>query len=1023
MKKMISLIVTFAMLLTVAGVGIIPSYAEDSVAIPGTDISYRINNKSKTLEFTGAGVIPDYNLSYNEDGNFDKEHTYPWYGMAYTSIDFSEGITGIGNYAFSNSANLESVTIPDTITSIGKGAFRGCENLQSVNISDEVTVINELTFDGCFGLKNVVFPDKLTEIKEKAFYNCNNEDFTSIELPSALVSIGEYAFSACGLESLICPENLETIGKNAFSACSSLKEIKFNDKLTSIGVNAFKSTGIEKIEFPESLTAISNQVCGECKNLRQVILPNSIVKIDTRAFYKCPELKEIEIPFSVVIIGDKALGYTSTSAKVENFKIKGYDDETAAKTYADENEFTYESLGKAYEGTCGESVSWSFNKENGVLAISGTGAMENYTAETPAVYNKFAKLTKSIVIGDEITAVGDYAFFGFNDATFSLTDCKALSAIGKKAFYNMSTSVFIPSGVTSIGESGIGKFDETGKADESFTITGENFSYAKKYALENGFNFIVEDGSVPNEGACGEKATWKYDKEDCSLTISGEGAMNDYSSDKLPEYVYHVISKINIEPGITSIGAYAFFGADAVNEIYLNPSITSIGEKSIGYKFDLENEAVKIDGMKIHGYNKTEAEKYASDNEFEFVSKGDYIGVSGTLGETAQWKYDERTKALTVYGTGETTTFTKESLPVFANYNIEKIVIEEGITKIGDCGLLGINSVKEITVAYSVEAFGENSLGYTVNEENEIIKLDGIVFKVYDSSFAEVYAKEKEFTVESLGKFGVYTGKCGETVEWTFDSETSSLELSGTGETFDYTLDSLPDFSEYEIEEITVENGITSLGNNIFVLTKGGYDRVVCSDTITKIGENAIGFTRGVEEIEESSKFITNNMTDVVIEGFLVTPVYRYAKTNNIKFVALDEDRIDFDFTSLPVRIDHNSKNVFVYSEELDAEKVTEDCSVAVKSFTFKTGEKLILTADEKDYEYTVIIVADVNMDNKIDSTDALNILMYTVGSSQIEGNSALCADVNNDGKINSTDALNILQITVELLKLEDLNK
>lgn len=53
----------------------------------------------------------------------------------------------------------------------------------------------------------------------------------------------------------------------------------------------------------------------------------------------------------------------------------------------------------------------------------------------------------------------------------------------------------------------------------------------------------------------------------------------------------------------------------------------------------------------------------------------------------------------------------------------------------------------------------------------------------------------------------------------------------------------------------------------------------------------------------------------------------------------------------------------------------------------------------------------DINKDDKVNSTDALIILKYSVGK-DVEF-CAPAADVNNDGYINSTDALYILQMAV----------
>lgn len=59
-----------------------------------------------------------------------------------TSVTISDGVTNIGNFAFSNCEGLPSVTIPNSVTSIGSGAFVGCFELTSVTFEgkDRATV-------------------------------------------------------------------------------------------------------------------------------------------------------------------------------------------------------------------------------------------------------------------------------------------------------------------------------------------------------------------------------------------------------------------------------------------------------------------------------------------------------------------------------------------------------------------------------------------------------------------------------------------------------------------------------------------------------------------------------------------------------------------------------------------------------------------------------------------------------------------------------------------------------------------
>ena len=49
-----------------------------------------------------------------------------------TDLVIPEGITSIGNSAFSGCSSLESITIPEEITSIGDFAFEGCSKLNYI---------------------------------------------------------------------------------------------------------------------------------------------------------------------------------------------------------------------------------------------------------------------------------------------------------------------------------------------------------------------------------------------------------------------------------------------------------------------------------------------------------------------------------------------------------------------------------------------------------------------------------------------------------------------------------------------------------------------------------------------------------------------------------------------------------------------------------------------------------------------------------------------------------------------------
>ena len=77
-------------------------------------------------------------------------------------------------------------------------------------------------------------------------------------------------------------------------------------------------------------------------------------------------------------------------------------------------------------------------------------------------------------------------------------------------------------------------------------------------------------------GVCGKDLTWMLD-EDGSLTISGEGEMDDYFIYEAA-WFYEIVEKIIIRHGVTSIGDSAFIGCSSLTSVTIPEGVTSIGD-------------------------------------------------------------------------------------------------------------------------------------------------------------------------------------------------------------------------------------------------------------------------------------------------------------------------------------------------------------------------------------------------------------------------------------------------------------
>ena len=141
-----------------------------------------------------------------------------------------EGVTSIGDYAFSGCTGLTSVTIPDSVTSIGDYAFHECADLTSVTIGNSVTSVGEGAFSGCTGLTSTSIGNGVTSIGNWAFAYC--ADLTNVTIPDGVMSIGLGTFYGCtGLTSVTIPESVTAIGEGTFDGCDMLKMRVYKDSV------------------------------------------------------------------------------------------------------------------------------------------------------------------------------------------------------------------------------------------------------------------------------------------------------------------------------------------------------------------------------------------------------------------------------------------------------------------------------------------------------------------------------------------------------------------------------------------------------------------------------------------------------------------------------------------------------------------------------------------------------------------------------------------------------------------------
>ena len=249
----------------------------------------------------------------------------------------------------------------------------------------------------------------------------------------------------------------------------------------------------------------------------------------------------------------------------------------------------------ATSGTCGANATWKL--ENGVLTISGTGAIEDYDGLTAssAHWSGSQDEIQRIVINPGITRIGNYAFWGTNAVSVSIPSSVTSIGIGAFEFNHFYlASVNIPDSVTYIGPGAFSHCYALQRVTLPARLTSiENRTFSDCYSLSS---VTIPDGvDAIGVEAFKECRNLKSLNIPDSVTTIGKGAFDGCKSlvgsitipdgvTDIGDYTFCYCTKldgISIPDGVTSIGKYAFEGC-GLTALTIPDSVTAVGERAFG---------------------------------------------------------------------------------------------------------------------------------------------------------------------------------------------------------------------------------------------------------------------------------------------------------------------------------------------------------------------------------------------------------------------------------------------------------
>ena len=405
----------------------------------------------------------------------------------------------------------------------------------------------------------VVIEDGVTHVGAYAFYDT---DMFYVTIGDTVTSIGEWTFANnYGLWQVTIGNSVETIGDGAFAACLSLSDIVIPDSVKVIGISAFAECDLENVTIGDTVTSIGKWAFENC-SFSEIVIPASVTSIGDEAFTDNEHMQKITFEGDAPSFGTDVFGGIY-EVEAEAYYPGNNTTWTADKRQQYGGKITWIPYGSEEidnimaTGTCGANLTWKLT-EDGVLTISGTGDMTDYSLDPlPVPWYGYKEIITSVVIENGVTSIGGAAFWG----GFSLTSVTIPASVT-----NIVGNPF--AGTTRLTEVKVDKNNPNYSIDQSGVLFNKDKTTLVICPSGNTGEYIIPDSVT----SIGDSAF-----SGCSSLTSVTITNSVTSIDRDAFCGCSSLTSVTIPNSVTSIGPWAFGWCDSLTSVTIGKSVTSIG--------------------------------------------------------------------------------------------------------------------------------------------------------------------------------------------------------------------------------------------------------------------------------------------------------------------------------------------------------------------------------------------------------------------------------------------------------------